>query len=92
MRTYRKAQSIMMVLCMALGLSACSESKSDEPVGPEKPSGPVNPENPIIPTLTEEEASVDLAELMARCLTLGIVPEADCNDFGRLWLLMETLS
>ena len=49
MRTYRKAQSIMMVLCMALGLSACSESKSDEPVGPVEPGEPAAGEWQTVP-------------------------------------------
>ena len=85
-----------MVLCMALCLGACSESNNDEPdgptpSGPTNPENPENPENPTFPTLTEEEASADLAELMVRCLMLGLDPKAEYNDFGRLWILMETI-
>ena len=89
MRTISKFQSIMMALCMALCLSACSESNNDEPDGPVKPDpvvpDPTNPEKPSYPTLTESEASADLAELMVRCMVLGADPKAECNDFGRLW-------
>lgn len=95
MRTISKFQSIMMALCMALCLSACSESNNDEPDGPVKPDpvvpDPTNPEKPSYPTLTESEASADLAELMVRCMVLGADPKAECNDFGRLWELMETI-
>ena len=95
MRTISKFQSIMMALCMALCLSACSESNNDEPDGPVKPDpvvpDPTNPEKPSYPTLTESEASADLAELMVRCMVLGADPTAECNDFGRLWELMETI-
>ena len=41
MRTISKFQSIMMALCTALCLSACSESNNDEPDGPTKPDEPV---------------------------------------------------
>ena len=84
-----KFQSIMMALCMALCLGACSESKNDEPDGPDGPTP--TPTNPDIPKLTEEEASVSLAELMVRCMVLGADPKAECNDFDRLWELMETI-
>jgi hypothetical protein len=80
---------------MALCLGACSESNNDEPDGPVKPDpvvpDPTNPEKPSYPTLTESEASADLAELMVRCMVLGADPTAECNDFGRLWELMETI-
>ncbi len=41
MRTISKFQSILMALCTALCLSACSESNNDEPDGPAKPDEPV---------------------------------------------------
>ncbi|MBQ7181004.1 MAG: hypothetical protein IJR87_06905, partial [Bacteroidaceae bacterium] len=96
MKTISRLLTILMVLCMALCLGACSESNNDEPdgptpSGPTNPENPENPENPTFPTLTEEEASADLAELMVRCLMLGLDPKAECNDFGRLWILMETI-
>ena len=28
---------------------------------------------------------------MVRCMVLGADPKAECNEFGRLWELMETI-
>lgn len=49
MKTISKFQSIMMALSMALCLSACSESKNDEPDGPVKPDEPVADERFTVP-------------------------------------------
>ena len=84
-----KLWTILMTILFGLTMIACSESNNDEPDGPDGPTP--TPTNPDIPKLTEEEASVSLAELMVRCLVLGADPKAECNEFGRLWELMETI-
>ena len=84
-----KLWTILMTILFGLTMIACSESNNDEP---DEPDGPTpTPTNPDIPKLTEEEASVSLAELMMRCLVLGADPKAECNEFGRLWELMEVI-
>ena len=84
-----KLWTILMTILFGLTMIACSESNNDEPDGPDGPTP--TPTNPDIPKLTEEEASVSLAELMVRCMVLGADPKAECNEFGRLWELMETI-
>ena len=49
MRTISKFQSILMALCTALCLSACSESNNDEPDGPAKPDEPASGEWQSVP-------------------------------------------
>lgn len=85
MNPKNKLWAIMLTILFGLTMVACSESKNDEP------DGPVKPTIPNIPKLTEDEASVSLAELMVRCLVLGADTKAECNDFGRLWELMEVI-
>lgn len=74
----------------AARVRATSRTAPSSPT-PSYPIDPTNPEKPSYPTLTESEASADLAELMVRCMVLGADPKAECNDFGRLWELMETI-
>ena len=81
-----------VVLCLSGTVSSCSSTNDtpDEP-DPVVPVVPPGPETPAVPTLSEDEASGSLAELVSRCMLAAIAPDAACNDAERLWELMRTV-
>lgn len=81
-----------VVLCLYGTVSSCS-STNDTPDEPEPvvPVVPIDPVTPEVPTLSEDEASGSLAELMSRCMLAAIAPDDKCNDAERLWELIHTI-
>ena len=81
---------IIMIIGLAVAIGACSE-KNDGPESPDTPTVPTEPEKPEVPTMSEDEASASLAELMSRCMLAAIDPDAECNDAERLWELIRSV-
>ncbi|MCR5435124.1 MAG: hypothetical protein K6F20_12110, partial [Bacteroidaceae bacterium] len=81
-----------MAFCLYGTVSSCS-STNDTPDEPEPvvPVVPIDPVTPEVPTLSEDEASGSLAELMSRCMLAAIAPDDKCNDAERLWELIHTI-
>lgn len=81
-----------MFFCLYGTVSSCS-STNDTPDEPEPvvPVVPIDPVTPEVPTLSEDEASGSLAELMSRCMLAAIAPDDKCNDAERLWELIHTI-
>lgn len=81
-----------VAFCLYGTVSSCS-STNDTPDEPEPvvPVVPIDPVTPEVPTLSEDEASGSLAELMSRCMLAAIAPDDKCNDAERLWELIHTI-
>ena len=70
-----------VVLCLSGTVSSCS-STNDTPDEPEPvvPVVPPGPETPAVPTLSEDEASGSLAELVSRCMLAAVVMAANTSS------------